>query len=427
MLSKYANIIRTLSVALITAILTIPAAANNGIVAEHDSIYQPNKRAVFALKTNILEWGIATPNLGAEVTLAPHWSLEVAGSVNPFKFSDNKKWKHYQGTLEARYWLKESMNGHFFGVHVGGGEYNVAGIKVPFWGFEKDSRYEGWHVRAGVTYGYHWALNHHWSIEALLGLGVVHTNYDRYECTNCGKNYGNKTKTFFAPTRLALNLAYTFGKSKARTIRTVMLPGINTVTVNTDTVVIREQAPTPSIEELYPFVHRVGQPSSGTHMPVRYRLDNYVLDIDYSQNREHLETILSALDLIFKSDSIRVARVDVEGYASPEGSIEHNIDLGQNRANALKAYILDKEPRLSANTVQATSGGEDWYGLRKLVVESDMVGKDQVLNIIDNVPESQRKAQLRALNGGRTYRSILDVLYPQLRSACYIDVWYEDK
>jgi hypothetical protein len=77
--------------------------------------------------------------------------------------------------------------------------------------------------------------------------------------------------------------------------------------------------------------------------------------------------------------------------------------------------------------IQATSGGEDWYGLRKLVVESDMVGKDQVLNIIDNVPESQRKAKLQALNGGRTYRSIFDVLYPQLRSACYIDVWYDKK
>jgi len=34
--------------------------------------------------------------------------------------------------------------------------YNVAGIKVPFWGFKKDFRYEGWHVRAGITYGYHW-------------------------------------------------------------------------------------------------------------------------------------------------------------------------------------------------------------------------------------------------------------------------------
>jgi hypothetical protein len=56
-----------------------------------------------------------------------------------------------------------------------------------------------------------------------------------------------------------------------------------------------------------------------------------------------------------------------------------------------------------------------------------MVGKDQVLNIIDNVPESQRKARLQSLNGGRTYRGMLDILYPQLRSACYLDVWYDKK
>jgi hypothetical protein len=427
MISKISCKFKDLFLVLLIAFVTVPAAASNSVVTEYDSIDQPNKIAKFALKTNILEWATATPNLGAEVTLSRHWSLELAGSVNPFKFSDNKKWKHYQGTLEARYWLRESMNGHFFGVHVGGGEFNIAGIRVPFWGFKKDSRYEGWHVRAGVTYGYHWALNHHWSIEALLGLGVIHTNYDKFECKNCGKFDGNHNKTFFAPTRLALNLVYTFGKSKVRTIRTVVLPGTHTVTVNTDTILIREKAPSPTIEEMFPFVHRVGEPSSGTHMPVRYRLDNYVLDIDYSQNREHLASIMTALDLIFRSDSIRVSRVDVEGYASPEGPLSHNIDLGQNRANALKVYILDKEPRLTADMIQATSGGEDWYGLRKLVVESDMVGKDQVLNIIDNVPESQRKAKLQALNGGRTYRSIFDVLYPQLRSACYIDVWYDKK
>ncbi len=426
MFSEIANKLKAILLLLSVIFVVIPSAAVNTPVAEYDSIDQPNSRAVFALKTNLLEWAMTTPNLGAEVTLAPKWSLEVAGSINPFTFSDNKKWKHYQATLEARYWLKESMNGHFFGVHVGGGEYNVAGIKVPFWGFEKDYRYEGWHVRAGITYGYHWAINHHWSLEALLGLGVVYTKYDKFECKTCGKRDYDQSKTFFAPTRLALNLAYTFGKSKQRDIHTVVLPGEQIV--NTDTVVIRETVVhKPTIEEMFPFVHREGMPSSGTHMPVRYRLDDYYLDIDYSQNREHLESILTALDLIFKSDSIRVTRVDVEGYASPEGPKAHNIDLGQNRAEALKAYILEKEPRLTADMIQATSGGEDWYGLRKLVVESDMVGKDQVLNIIDNVPEAQRKERLRTLNGGRTYKSIFDVLYPQLRSACYIDVWYDDK
>jgi hypothetical protein len=220
---------------------------------------------------------------------------------------------------------------------------------------------------------------------------------------------------------------YTFGKSKARNVRTIVLPGVNTVTVTTDTVLVKEPCPTPTIEQMFPFVHRVGQPSSGTHMPVRFRLDKFDLDINYSQNRDHLATIMNALDLIFTSDSIRVSRVDVEGYASPEGPLAHNKELGQQRADALKTYILEHEKRLTADQIQATSGGEDWYGLRKLVVESDMVGKDQVLNIIDNVPEGQRKARLQALNGGRTYRSIFDVLYPQLRSACYVDVWYDTK
>jgi hypothetical protein len=162
-------------------------------------------------------------------------------------------------------------------------------------------------------------------------------------------------------------------------------------------------------------------------MPVRYRLDNFDLDESYSQNREHLSSILTALDMILSSDSIKVSRVDIEGYASPEGPYERNQHLGQRRADALKDYILRKEHRLTDSMILARSGGEDWVGLRMLVVESDMVGKDQVLNIIDNVPESQRKDRLKALNGGRTYRSIADVLYPQLRSACYIDVWYDDK
>jgi hypothetical protein len=127
------------------------------------------------------------------------------------------------------------------------------------------------------------------------------------------------------------------------------------------------------------------------------------------------------------SDSVKVSRVDIEGYASPEGPLQRNKNLGQRRAEALRDYILEKEHRLDASQIRTISGGEDWYGLRELVISSDMVGKDQVLNIIDNVPESQRKARLQALNGGRTYRGMLDILYPQLRSACYLDVWYDKK
>ena len=44
-----------------------------------------------AVKTNALYWASASPNLSAEVGLAPHWTLEVGGGLNPFTFKDNLK------------------------------------------------------------------------------------------------------------------------------------------------------------------------------------------------------------------------------------------------------------------------------------------------------------------------------------------------
>ena len=84
-----------------------------------------------SVKTNALYWATASPNLSAEVGLAPHWTLEVGGGLNPFTFKDNRKWKHYQWQGEARYWLCERFYRHFIGLHAGGGELNVRGQGYP--------------------------------------------------------------------------------------------------------------------------------------------------------------------------------------------------------------------------------------------------------------------------------------------------------
>jgi hypothetical protein len=433
------NSLKYLSVALILSMTvaiesraTVETQTVLGDNAAATSLYTPTESvdtlgysAKFALKTNLLEWLATTINGGVEVTGSRHWSFELTGSLNPFTFSNNKKWKHYQVCFEPRYWFKESMNGHFIGVHVGGGEYNVAGIKVPFWNFKKEYRYEGWHIRAGVTYGYHWAFHRHWSLEALLGLGVVYTNYDQFDCKNCGPKRGTHNRTFFAPTRLAVNLVYTLGRPRRpEPVRTVFLPGIDRIdTITRVDTVFHEASPT--LQDRYHFLHLKGTHAKGAKLPIRYPLDDATLYTDYSRNAASLDSILKAFDAIFSDPSVKISSVNITGYASPEGRWERNQWLGQHRAEALRDYILAHESRLTPADITITNGAEDWEGLRQLVVESDMVGKAQVLNIIDNYPPEERKTRLRALNGGRTYRSILDVLYPQLRAACYLEVWYE--
>ena len=82
---------------------------------------------------------------------------------------------------------------------------------------------------------------------------------------------------------------------------------------------------------------------------------------------------------------------------------------------------------LPVSLFELNAGGVDWGRLAELVNESDMTYKEEVLAILRSHPEEERNDRLKALAGGRPYRSVLDVLYPQLRDACYIRVEYANR
>lgn len=163
-----------------------------------------------AVKTNLLYDATATVNLGAEIGLSPKWTLDLSGNYNGWTFNENKKWKHWMAQPEARYWFCERFNGHFLGLHLLGGQYNVGGIDLPFGIYEglEKHRYEGFYYGAGVGYGYQWLLGNRWSIEAELGVGYVRAHYDRYDCPRCGEWKGDGDKNYLGVTKAAVSLIY---------------------------------------------------------------------------------------------------------------------------------------------------------------------------------------------------------------------------
>lgn len=162
----------------------------------------------FAVKTNALYWATATPNLGVEFGVGERVTIGLEGGYNPFTFSDYRKWKHYLIEPEVRYWLCERFNGHFFGLHTGFVEYNVAKLPLLYSKQSRHLRYEGWLTGVGVSYGYQWILGGRWNLEAELGVGYIHTNYKRFIPGDCGEYQGRYTKNYFAPTKLAVSIVY---------------------------------------------------------------------------------------------------------------------------------------------------------------------------------------------------------------------------
>ena len=179
------------------------------------------KAQKFAVKSNLLYWATATPNVGAEVALAERWTLEVAGGYNPWTLDQatNHKAKHWLVSPEVRYWFCESFNGHFIGVNGNYAQFNISGMPIPKAFFEfrstapanekfNNARINGWSVAAGVTYGYQFILSRRWNLELTAGLGLWYTEYDRFESRKCGLFEQAVRKHAFGPTSVGVSFIY---------------------------------------------------------------------------------------------------------------------------------------------------------------------------------------------------------------------------
>ena len=136
-------------------------------------------------------------------------------------------------------------------------------------------------------------------------------------------------------------------------------------------------------------------------------------------------------------DALAGRKIEITGYASPEGTLMGNYTLAQNRAIAARNYILDNVPWLRPSDFEIVNGGENWEELYKLVERSNMPGRWQVLDIIENTPfynaynverplyytAELRKKVLTELDGGRVWSYMLSNFFPQLRSATTIAIY----
>lgn len=149
-------------------------------------------------------------NLGVEAGLAEKWTIDISGNLNAWDFSGNRKWKHWLIQPEARYWLCDKFNGHFFGLHVHGGAFNTANVKTPFglFGDCSSERHEGWYYGAGISYGYQWMLGKRWNFELSIGAGYVRSDYDVYENPVCGDYLGKGHSNYFGITKASASIIF---------------------------------------------------------------------------------------------------------------------------------------------------------------------------------------------------------------------------
>jgi outer membrane protein OmpA-like peptidoglycan-associated protein len=363
----------------------------------------------WGIKTNLLADLTASINLGVEFRTGAHTSLDITGQWNPFSFRDGvTKWKHIGAQPEFRYWLSETFRGHFFGVHAHYAFYNVGGLPEGIFSkYMHDNRFEGSLYGAGVSWGHRWNFSRRWGLEVTAGVGYAYKDYKRYDCAKCGEELGHKTKSYFGPTGLGVNLIFGGGKKKAAP---VVAPVAGPV------VKSHEPRFVPSF--IAPVAEAVKVRDESGSAYLEYPVGSSVLNPDFNNNASELSRIDAMVESVKNDPDATIKGISLIGYASPEGSHLSNMSLSQRRAQALADY-LDKRYGFPAGLISVGGGGEDWPTLSRLVGQSNIPGKQAMMAIIDGSDNFDARDRKMIAANSAGYDAMVRDIYPRLRRTDY--------
>ena len=134
----------------------------------------------------------------------------------------------------------------------------------------------------------------------------------------------------------------------------------------------------------------------------------------------------------FAKNGYKTHSIEIISYASPEGSVNMNDNVSDNRMTSTLKYtkkllnLLKVDGARNNNLYTEKSVGEDWAGFESLINKSEIKDKRRINNIVNSIADVDvREQQIRDLS--EIYDAIENNVLPQLRKATIIIRSFEPK
>ena len=118
-----------------------------------------------------------------------------------------------------------------------------------------------------------------------------------------------------------------------------------------------------------------------------------------------------------RDSSRQIEGINISSYASPEGNLDFNTRLAENREKSTSEYLrgqLRKDNGTEFGELTADFTAEDWEGFQQMVAASDIQDKDLILSVLSMYKDPEiREREIRNLSS--VFDQLADKILPQLR------------
>jgi Flp pilus assembly protein TadD/outer membrane protein OmpA-like peptidoglycan-associated protein len=131
-----------------------------------------------------------------------------------------------------------------------------------------------------------------------------------------------------------------------------------------------------------------------------------------SQEMKDLHAAIKEAD---QAENKAINKIEVAGYASPDGTMDLNNKLADARQAKAEKYLQKqlKKAKVAAD-IESNVTAEDWEGFQKAMEASNIQDKELVLRVLSMYTDpEEREAQIKNLSA--VYKSIADEVLPALR------------
>ena len=130
---------------------------------------------------------------------------------------------------------------------------------------------------------------------------------------------------------------------------------------------------------------------------------------------EAVKALQAAIKDANKDEKKAINKLEVSGYASPDGGMDLNEKLAKNRQKVAQDFLKQglKRDKVKAE-IESNITAEDWAGFQAAVEQSNMQDKDLVLRVLSMYSDpEEREAQIKNLSN--VYKTLADEILPALR------------
>jgi len=130
---------------------------------------------------------------------------------------------------------------------------------------------------------------------------------------------------------------------------------------------------------------------------------------------EAVKALQAAIKDADQAERKEINKIEVAGYASPDGGLDLNAKLAENRQKVAQNFLKKglKKDKVNAE-IESNITAEDWEGFQKAMENSNMQDKDLVLRVLSMYSDpEEREAQIKNLSA--VYGTIAKEILPALR------------